>query len=210
MHVTLAGFVLFLHIAVAILAFMMAGVLHAALQSMARAGNVAEMRSWARMIHVLDPLLPVAALLLLALGSWLIHLSGGEFRWSDGWVITAVTTLVVVEGLAGALLAPRAKALVHAVEHTADGAVPDGLRRATLDPVVWHIAHMATVGFLGVVFLMAAKPSGPWAAGIAVVAVALGVVASTAQLRALPSVAAGAGVPSQRADSTEPTPISGA
>lgn len=198
MHVTLGGFVLFLHISVAILAFMMAGVMHAALQALGRAGNVAEMRSWARAVHRLDPLFPVAALLLLGFGSWLIHLSGGEIRWSDGWIITAVTTLVVVEGLSGALLAPRAKALVHAIEHTADGPVPEPLRRASADPVVWHLAHMATIGFLGVVFLMAAKPSGAWAAVIAVVAVALGVVISTLQLRALPAGVAGASVPGQR------------
>jgi Predicted integral membrane protein (DUF2269) len=204
MHVTLGGFVLFLHIGVALLAFMMAGVMHAALQAMARAGNVAEMRSWARAVHRLDPLFPVAALLLLGLGAWLIHLSGGEFRWSDGWVLAAVTTLVVIEGLSGALLAPRAKALVHAIDHTADGPVPEPIRRAAVDPVVWHLGHMATVGFIGVVFLMAAKPSGAWSAVIAVVGVALGVVLSALQLRALSAPpTASAGVPGQRsADET--------
>lgn len=198
MHVTLAGFVLFLHISVAIAAFMMAGVMHAALQALARARNVSEMRSWARTVHRLDPLFPIAALLLLGLGSWLIHLSGGEFRWSDGWIITAVTTLVVIEGLSGALLAPRAKKLVQAVEHSNDGPVPEVLHKATVDPVVWHLAHMATIGFLGVVFLMAAKPAGGWAVVIAVVAVGVGVLASALQLRAVPA-AGQAAVPEQRA-----------
>jgi cell division protein FtsL len=198
MHVTLAGFVLFLHIGVAISAFMMAGVMHAALQALARAGDVAEMRSWARAVHRLDPLFPLAALMLLGLGSWLIHLSGGEFAWSDGWIITAVTTLVVIEGLSGVLIAPRAKALVHAIDHTPDGRVPDAIRSATTDRALWHVAHMATIGFLGVVFLMAAKPSGGLAVVIAVVATALGVVISEAQLRRLPASAGTTGVPAQR------------
>jgi hypothetical protein len=202
MDVTLAGVVLFFHIAVVIVAFMMAGVMHAALQSLARAGTVAEMRSWAKAVHRLDPLFPVAALLLLGLGAWLVHLEGDEgIGWSSGWVVTAVVTLVVVEALSGALLAPRAKALVTAVGQAADGPVDDDIRRMTLDPFVWHLAHVATIGFLGLVFLMAAKPSGVAAAVIAVVACGLGVVVSTVQLRAL-APAAGS-VPAQRAANDE-------
>jgi hypothetical protein len=167
------------------------------------------MRSWARVVHRLDPLFPVAALVLLGLGSWLVHLKGDEgIKWSDGWIITAVTTLVVIEGLAGALLAPRAKALVHAIEHTADGPVPDAIRAASVDRAIWHPAHMATIGFLGVVFLMAAKPAGGWAVAIVVVAVALGVVISEAQLRALPTFASTGGVPAQRGV-TETSPTAG-
>lgn len=201
MHVTLGGIVLFLHIAVAIIAFMMAGVLHAALQSLARAHDVREMRSWGGWVHRLEPLLPISALLLLALGAWLIHLSGGEFAWKDGWVLTAVVTLVVVEGLAGARLAPKSKALVKEIEHSADGAPSDSIRRLSRDTEVWHIAHVATFGFGGVVFLMAAKPSGVWSVVIVVIAAAIGVLVSAAQLRALPAGAdAGAAtVPGQRA-----------
>jgi uncharacterized protein YjeT (DUF2065 family) len=161
MHVELAGVVLWLHITVAIVAFMMAAVIHAALPSMARAGTVAEMRSWARVVHRLDPLLPLAALVLLGLGAWLVHLEHGEgVRWSDGWVVTAVVSLVVIEGLAGALLAPAAKKLVADIEAAPDGAVPGDLRRAAVDPRIWYVGHIATLGFAGIVFLMAAKPVG--------------------------------------------------
>src|SRR5207248_3901928 len=140
MHVTLSGFVLFLHISVAIAAFMMAGVMHAAFQAMGRASTVAEVRSWTRVVRVLDPLFPVAALLLLGLGAWLVHLEGDEgIGWSSGWVITAVAALVVIEGLSGALLAPRAKALCVAADAAPEGAISDGLRRQVLDPFVWGI-----------------------------------------------------------------------
>lgn len=197
MHVTLSGVVLFLHIAVAIVAFMMAGVLHASLHAVARGRTVGELRFWAALVHRLDPLFPVAALLLLGLGSWLVHLSGGEFRWSDGWVITAVTSLVVIEGLAGVVIAPKGKALVRAIHEAADGAVPDVVRRIASDRLLWHVAHIATFGFAGVVFLMAAKPSGVWSPIVVVLGAAIGVALSTAQLRGL-SAAGAASVPEQR------------
>lgn len=192
MHVTLFGFVLFLHIFVVIVAFMMAAVMHAALPAMARARDVREMRSWAALVHRLEPLFPLSALFILGLGAWLIHLSKGQFGWSDGWLLTALITLVVIEGLAGALLAPKAKAAIRAVEHAPDGPVSDDVRRHGLQPVIWHITHLATFGFAGVVFLMASKPSGVWAVVIVVVAAAIGLAVSAAQLRMLSPAAEGA------------------
>jgi hypothetical protein len=184
MHVTLYGFVLFLHILTAIVAFMMAGVVHVGLPALARARDVREMRSWAAILHRLEPLFPIAALLLLGFGLWLIHLSNGEIHFSDGWLLTAFITLIVVEGLSGALLAPKAKAAVRAVEEAADGPVPSSVRAAGLEPAIWYLAHLGTFGFGGVVFLMAAKPSGALAIVIVVVASAIGLAAARAQLRA--------------------------
>lgn len=182
MNITLGGFVLFLHIGVAIVAFMIAAVLHLSLHALSRAKTVGEMRPFAGFVHRLEPLLPILALALLGLGAWLIHLSDGEFKWSNGWIITAVTALVIIEGMAGALLAPRSKKLVAVIKAAPDGAVPENIRRASLDPMIWDIAHAATVGFLGVVFIMADKPSGGMATVIVVVAAAIGVALSRWQL----------------------------
>jgi len=188
MHVTLYGFVLFLHIFTAIVAFMMAAVVHVGLPALARAGDVREMRSWAAILHRLEPLFPIAALMLLGFGLWLIHLSKGVVHFSDGWLLTAFVTLIVIEGLSGALLAPKAKAAVRAVEEAADGPVPSSVHDAALEPAIWYLAHLGTFGFGGVVFLMAAKPSGAWAIVIVVVASAIGLAAARAQLRALAGV----------------------
>lgn len=194
MHVTLFGFVLFLHILTAIVAFMMAAVVHAGLPAMARARDVREMRSWAAILHRLEPLFPIAALLLLLLGAWLIHLSDGEIRWGDGWLLTSLITLIVVEGVAGAKLAPKARAAVKAVEDAPDGPVPDSLRRtAALEPWIWYPSHVATFGFAAVVFLMAAKPSGAWSVVIVIVGALIGVAVARLQLRALSAPIALAG-----------------
>jgi Predicted integral membrane protein (DUF2269) len=192
MHVTLFGFALFLHILTAIVAFMMAAIVHAGLPALARAGDVREMRSWAAILHRLEPLFPIAALLLLGFGAWLVHLSGGQFKFSDSWVLTGLIGLVVVEGLAGAKLAPKAKLTVRLVEEAADGPVPDAVHHAALEPWIWYPTHIATFGFAAVVYLMAAKPSGAWSPVIFIVGVLIGVGAARLQLRALSAAPAAA------------------
>ena len=193
MDVSLYGVILFLHIAAAIAGFMIAGVLHVAMQALGRAHTVAEVRFWGRVVHRLDPLFPLVALLLLGFGAWLIHLSGGAFSWSDGWLLTSVIALIVVEGTMGVLVAPRSKMLVRRIGESAEGRIPDDVKRLARDPVLWHLAHLASVCFVGVVFLMAAKPSGAWPVVIVVIAALLGVALSAAQLRSLTPTAAGAG-----------------
>jgi len=201
MHVTLFGVILFLHITVAILSFMIAGVLHVALNTTARVRTIAEARSWSSVTHRLEPLLPFGALLLLGFGAWLIHLRSARLAWSDGWILTSVIALVLVEAVMGALVAPRSKALAAAIHDAPDGPVPDDIRRASTDPVVWHFAHVASFGFTGVVFLMAAKPDGVWSVVIVVVAALIGVAVSQLQLRALSAATAGA--PGRRAETAE-------
>lgn len=185
MHVTLFGFVLFLHILTAIVAFMMAAIVHAGLPALARARDVREMRSWAAILHRLEPLFPIAALLLLGFGAWLVHLSSGQIKFSDGWLLTGLISLVVFEAIAGAKLAPKAKLVVRLVEEAADGPVPDVVRQGALEPWIWYPTHIATFGFAAVVYLMAAKPSGVWSPVIVIVGVLIGVGATRLQLRAL-------------------------
>lgn len=206
MHVTLFGFVLFLHIAFAVVAFAMAGVVHAGMPALARARDVATMRPWSEILHRLDPLFPLVALILLGLGSWLVHLGDGEgFRFSDGWIITSIAALVLIEGLAGALLAPAAKRAVALIRESPDGAPSEEVRRAVLDPRIWYPGHIATFGFLGVIFLMAAKPAGAWAPVFPVVGALVGILLARLQLEAVsrPAAAAGRAVPGQRTATDE-------
>lgn len=205
MHVTTAGVVLFLHISVAIVAFAMAGVMHSGLQVMGRARRVEEVRTWGAVMHRVEPLFPVMALLLLGLGAWLVHLgqhTDDKFSFSTGWILTAIITLVVVEAIGGAVLAPRGKKLSELVAAAPDGEVTPEIRAAARDPLFWDMAHLTTFGFLGVVFIMAAKPDGAWAAVFPIAGAVVGVVLSRWQLSALPPNDAPApSVPDQRATS---------
>lgn len=210
MHVDLAGVILFLHIAVVIIAFAMAGVLHTALQAMARADTVQELRSWSKAMHRIEPLFPLMALLLLGLGIWLVHLgehTDDSFRFSDGWIVTGIVTLVAVEAMGGMVLAPRGKKLTKQVEEAADGPVSDEIRASTTDPAVWYAAHVTTFAFIGVVFIMAAKPSGGWAWLFPVIGAVVGAALSKLQLDGLATSGDGT-VPAQRTASAAQSEVS--
>jgi hypothetical protein len=202
MQITLFGVVLFLHITVAITAFSMAGVMHTALNIVPRSRSVQELRSWAVVMHRIEPLFPLMALLLLGLGGWLVHLGArtdDAFSFSDGWVITAILALVVVEAAGGIVLAPHGKRLTGLIEQAPDGPVTDEIRMVAMRPLFWDLIHVTTFGFLGVVFLMAAKPTGGWAPVFPVVGAVVGVALSRAQRAAIARSHKGGAVPSQRA-----------
>jgi hypothetical protein len=202
MHVKTAGVVLFLHITVAIVAFAMAGVLHTSLQVMGRARKVQDIRTWGVVAHKIEPLFPLMALLLLGLGAWLVHLgqqTDDQFSFSTGWILTAIITLIAVEAIGGAVLAPRGKKLTGLIAAAPDGDVSDELRRAARDPLFWDMAHLTTFSFLGIVFVMAAKPDGAWTPAFPIVGAVVGVVLSRWQLRSLPAYdEPAATVPDQR------------
>jgi hypothetical protein len=201
MQVTLFGVVLFLHITVAIVAFAMAGVMHTALNVVARGRSVQDLRSWAAVMHRIEPLFPLLALLLLGLGVWLVHLghgTGDAFSFSDGWIITAMVTLVAVEAAGGAVLAPHGKKLVALIHEAPDGPVSHDIRTAAFRPLFWDLVHITTFGFIGVVFLMAAKPAGSWAWVFPAVGAVVGLVLSRAQLNAAARSLGAGTVPGQR------------
>src|SRR3954463_16173816 len=201
MQITLFSVVLFFHITVVIVAFAMAGVMHTAINVVPRARSVPELRSWEAVMHRIEPLFPLMALLLLGLGIWLVHLGAktdDAFSFSDGWIITAIVTLVVVEAAGGIVLAPHGKKLTGMIEHAPDGAVPADLVTAATRPLFWDIIHVTSFGFLGVVFLMAAKPSGGWAPVFPIVGALVGLAVSRAQLSAIAKGHGSGSVPSQR------------
>lgn len=189
MGITQYNVALFLHVTVVIASFMIAAVLHTALHVLPRSKTVQQMRPFAHLVHRLEPLLPILALFILGFGFWLVGASHKVWHIGDGWILTGLITLIVIEGLAGALLAPHTKKLVAAVEAAPDGEPSAELRRQALDPFIWYLAHIATLGFLGVVFVMTNKPSGGVAVLIVVIATAVGVGLAKLQLDAADKVA---------------------
>jgi len=101
------------------------------------------------------------------------------------------------------MLAPSAKKLVATIRETADGVPSTALRTAARDPKIWYPGHIATFGFLGIVFVMAAKPAGEWAWLFPAVGAAVGIALARMQLMRL-AVSDGGQVPSQRAAATAP------
>ena len=172
MALTTATVALFLHILTVIIGLSAAAVLHVALLQLRAADDVTAARPWPRVIAVLETALPVAALRILLTGAWTLDSSGGEFGWSQGWVVTALVGLVAV-ATAGGLVTPRSKRLRRSIAQAPAGPVDTELRRRILDPMLWCVLHGGTAVFLAVVFVMVTKPSGLWSA---VVVAAVGLV----------------------------------
>jgi hypothetical protein len=183
---------LFLHVGFVITGFMIAAVLHASLHSLVRAKSSEQSRPFAALVHRLEPLFPIVALFILGFGAWLVHLDKGFVEWGDGWILTSLITLIVIEGLSGALLAPRSKKLVAAIDGAPDGPMSPELRKQASDPMIWDLAHIGTGGFLGVVFVMVSKPSGGVSVVLVVVGAILGVLLSRWQLAMAAKVSASA------------------
>ena len=170
--------VLFLHIAVVVFAFGVAAVLHTALFRIRRAGSPREMSAWLPILEKSEPLFPISAVLLLGLGGWLIQLSDDVYGWGDGWILTAIITLVIVEIVGGAVLGPRVKRLSAAIESDTGETVSEATRTAAVNPVMWYSGHFTTGAVLGIVMLMAAKPSTATSIAVVVVGALAGVASA--------------------------------
>ena len=170
----LVDVVLFFHIAVVLGVFALIGILHTGQYVMRSATTVQELRSWASVSHRLEPIFPFFGLALFGLGAWLLHLSDGEFKWGDGWVDTAIVSLVVLMGVGGALLGPRTRALNEAVAAAPDGPIGPDVRAAVMNRVLWTMSHFNSLLVTAVVFVMVTKPSGWASALVVVIAAAVG------------------------------------
>jgi hypothetical protein len=175
--------VLFAHIFIAICAFAVAAILHTA-QFVARGANsTTTLKAWDPVVHRLEPLFPILALVLFGLGGWLIGLSDGEFNWSNGWVITSVVGLALMEAVGGAVLAPRGKKMSTAIEAAPDGPIDATLRSIVVDPIAFAAAYFETATALGILFLMATKPSAVASALTVAACAAVGVALGLAVAR---------------------------
>ncbi len=176
------GVAMFLHIALVVGGMMLAAVLHTALVMVRRARTVAELRPWVPVIRRVEPLMPFVALAVLGTGAWLVHLSGGEIEWTHGWILASVVGLVVAEGV-GASLAPRSRSLTTAIDDAPEGSIGPEVRRRVLDPMLWHGSHFVTAVFFGIIFVMAAQPSGVASSLILVAAGVIGVLSAVPFVR---------------------------
>lgn len=164
---------LFVHVMAALVVFGAGMIGHLGLVKMRSAPDVATIGSWMGTARTMRKLLGPGALLILVSGG---HLVDRAFSWSDGWVLSSLVGLVLIEVAGGALMGPRLEALGMAAHQAPDGPVTPALRARVVDPVLWVVSHAITGAVVGIVYLMVDKPS-------AVVSVA--VVAGTAVVGAL-------------------------
>lgn len=152
--------VLFVHIAVVMAAFTLAGAIKASEWLTPRAATVQEMRQLVRPQAWGVGFAPVIALLLL-LGGWLVKLSedrSSRYEYGDGWVWTAAVVLAIAFVAGFALEGPHAERLIKALAAAPDGPPSPELRELAAAPLPWVLSHAIPLMIVGVVANMANKP----------------------------------------------------
>ncbi len=151
---------LFCHIAVAIAAFALSGVIHTSEYLLGRSSTAPEAL---RMLKVqrLAPLFAVLILLLLGLGSWLVELSDApdKFSFGDPFIYTALVVLAVAFVDGPVILGKHAKKLGEALAQSSDGSITSRARTLMSNPVPPIVSYGNTFLVLAVVFNMATKPN---------------------------------------------------
>ena len=126
-----------------------------AMSVLRRIGTVQEMRSWTTLAVWSDRGFPVASVLVLAAGAYMVE---DVWSWGDGWINTSLIALVVMGAGGGLLMTPRVRAIQQAAASAADGPVSAELRRLTEDPILWGTLCAFTGALLALIWNMTTKP----------------------------------------------------
>jgi len=180
--------VLFCHIAVAISAFFLSGIIHT---SEYLVGKSATAPDALRMLKVqkLAPIFAVLILLLFGLGSWLVALSDSpdKFSFSDPFVYVAIVVLAIVLVDGPVIMGTQAKKLGAALAQSADGSITPAARELMKQPLPAIVSFGNTFVVLAVVFNMATKPNLVGCVASVVVGLLVGVVLGLRSTSSIPA-----------------------
>jgi hypothetical protein len=156
---------LFIHLLALLGAFAASSLVHFSMLRLREAGDGREALQWLGLAHRLARVFPVALLVLLGSGVWMVR---EAWDWDAGLVEAGLTGVVLLFVLGGAVEGGRARK-VAAVLAADPAAAPGGVVR----DAVWWATNWANTGIaIAVVFAMATKPSP--AGAFAAVAVGAG------------------------------------
>jgi hypothetical protein len=161
--VSLYEVVLSLHILALAFGFAVAGVAHSTLFRVRAASDMQQVRERLNVLDKVGPFFGIAALLLIIFGAYLIQIRPsdrkGEIGWDQGWILTALISLVVVEAVGGLVIGRGVKAIIGKLEGVADGPVTAQTRALIADKPVWLASHATTATIASIIFIMVGKPS---------------------------------------------------
>jgi hypothetical protein len=166
----------FVHITVLVLAFVLTGAIHTSEWLTARAATVQEMRvlaapqKWGMLFG------PVVALMLL-IGGWLVKLSEdrtAEFSFGDGWVWTAAVVLLLAFGAGIGVHAPHGEKLGKALGQAAEGPATPELRALATEPLPWVVGYVVPFMIIAVASNMVNKPGTAVSVLVVVIGAAVG------------------------------------
>jgi hypothetical protein len=177
--VSLYEVVLSLHIMALGFGFAVAGVAHSTLFRTRAAGTMQQVRERLHLLDKVGPFFGIAALLLIVFGAYMVQnppADRDDIGWDQGWVLTALISLILVEAVGGLVIGRGVKAIIAKLEGVPDGPVSADTRALLADKAVWLASHATTATIVSIIFLMVGKPS---TAG-AITAVVIGAVVGLA------------------------------
>jgi hypothetical protein len=181
--------VLSLHILSMVLGFGVAGVAHSTMFRLRAATEMRQVREHLAVLEKVGPFFGIAALLLLVFGAYLIQIapSDADIGWGEGWIITALVSLVLVEAVGGVVIGRRVTALLRKLEAAPDGPVGDDTRVLLADRPIWMASHATTAVIASVVFLMVGKPPAAGAVTIVVIGALVGMASAVPLAKPVPA-----------------------
>jgi len=166
---------LFAHIVGVLGLFIALGIEGLALARMRRARSVAQVREWADATHAVGALHPVATLLILGPGLYMLLSVWG---WATAWIDISLALTLTLSVLGPAVNARRFKAIRAAAATAPEGMPPTALTQLIHDQVL-GVSFPAMAGVaVGIVYLMTVKPGPVGSLAAVAVAVALGAFSS--------------------------------
>lgn len=174
---------LFLHISGVIGMFVGYGALVLGTVAMRRARTTAELRTLAGVltygrrigfehVSILDAIVVGSVVLIGVTG---IHMASYTGDWRSGWAEVAIVTLVMLAPIGPLVINPRLHAITRIANEAAPGDVAPHLRARLTDPILSGSLSGSFAVLIGLVFLMAVKPTVGWSALVIVMAVTVGV-----------------------------------
>lgn len=167
------GLVLFLHLSALLGAIGTAALLHFAEVRLRAADTVAAVRVWARLIEKGAKVFPLALLVLLASGAYLVD---QRWTWSSGWVDASLVGVGVLFVVGAAVIGGRTRALRRELADAIDDAVPARLAQIAREHIGGIVSWTNTGLALGIVFVMTTKPALTGSLAALAVAAGLGTV----------------------------------
>jgi uncharacterized membrane protein len=161
---------LFIHLSAVFVAAGTSTTFILVLSMMRRATTVQDIRTFSTLGGLAEHLVPLATLVLLLSGGYLVDKFGASF--GDGWVNTSAIALVLMAVGALKINTLKMNDIHRAAEDAADGPVPRDLAALIADPVLFAVTHAITVGMLGIIWNMTTKP-GDAEAGLVILLSAL-------------------------------------
>jgi hypothetical protein len=165
---------LFLHIVGALGIFVALGLEWTALTRLRRAATADQVREWLQLPPLLRRIGPPALGLILLTG---IYMTFTSWRGDAGWVAVALGAMVLFLPALGALNGIRFGAIARGVAG-ASGPLSSDVTRRLQDPILVLSLRMRAAVLLGIVLLMATKPSAAGALSVIGAAAVIGLASA--------------------------------